>query len=223
MATSDASPPKRKRIIVAITGASGAIYAKRILETLAASNIEIFLIVSHIGRRLLHDELGMESGGPLDLAALAGKGRGENHNITLLPYKDIGACIASGSFKNDGLVVVPCSNNKLAEFAHGLGENLISRAVQVSLKERRRVVIVHREMPLGLIEIKNMLELAQAGAIICPANPGFYNLPQSIDDLVNMVAGRVLDLLDIEHALHDRWTGKSPLAEKTVDSPSDIS
>ncbi|HUO09538.1 MAG TPA: UbiX family flavin prenyltransferase [Phycisphaerae bacterium] len=200
----------RKRIIVAITGASGALYAKRLIESLVAADVEIFLIVSQIGRRLLHDELGLESGGSLDLAALAGT---EVHGITLLPYKDVGACVASGSFKSDGMVVVPCSNNKLAEFAHGLGDNLISRAVQVVLKERRRLVIVHREMPLGVIEIKNMLELAQAGAIICPANPGFYTLPQTVDDVVNMVVGRVLDLLDIEHHLHARWNGKNAAAE----------
>ena len=204
----------RKRIIVAITGASGAIYAKRLIETLVSADVEIFLIVSQIGRRLLHDELGLESGGSLDLAALAGT---EDHHIALLPYKDVGACVASGSFKCDGMVVVPCSNNKLAEFAHGLGENLISRAVQVVLKERRRVIIVHREMPLGIIEIKNMLELAQAGAIICPANPGFYTLPQTVDDLVNMVVGRILDLLDIEHELHTRWNGKIPVQEREQD------
>jgi 4-hydroxy-3-polyprenylbenzoate decarboxylase len=198
----------RKRIIVGITGASGALYAKRLIETLAAAEVEIFLIVSQIGRRLLHEELGMESGGTLDLVALAGRA---DHAITLLPYKDVGACVASGSFKCDGMVVIPCSNNKLAEFAHGLGDNLISRAVQVVLKERRRLVVVHREMPLGVIELKNMLELAQAGAIICPANPGFYTLPQTVDDIVNMVVGRVLDLLDVEHQLHARWNGKSPL------------
>ena len=127
----------------------------------------------------------------LDLAALAGTA---DHNITLLPYKDVGACVASGSFKTDGMVVIPCSSNKLAELAHGLGDNLISRAAQVVLKERRRLVIVHRETPLGLIELRNMLQLTEAGAIICPANPGFYNLPQSVDDLVNMLVGRVLDL-----------------------------
>ena len=203
---------KRKRIIVAITGASGALYARRLIEALVAEGVEVFLIVSQIGRRLLHDELGMEAGGPLDLA---GSWRGGRiHGITLLPYKDVGACVASGSFKCDGMVVIPCSNNKLAEFAHGLGENLISRAVQVALKERRRLVIVHREMPLGIIEIKNMLELAQAGAIICPANPGFYTLPQTIDDLVNMVVrAEVLDLLDIEHALHERWDGESLIGQ----------
>ncbi len=193
---------KKKKIIVAITGASGAIYAKRLIEVLIAADVEILLIVSTWGKRLLHDELGMEG---IDLETLAGR---PDHNITLLPYKDVGASVASGSFKTDGMVVVPCSNNKLAEFAHGLGENLISRAVQVVLKERRRLIVVHREMPLGLIELRNMTALAEAGAIICPANPGFYNLPQTVDDLVNMVVGRILDLIDVPHQLHARWTVK---------------
>jgi polyprenyl P-hydroxybenzoate/phenylacrylic acid decarboxylase-like protein len=207
MANNGAGSATPKRIIVAITGASGALYARRLLESLAAAKAEVFLIVSPYGRRLLHDELGMEH---VDLAALAGR---EDHGITLLAYRDVGAAIASGSFKTDGMVVIPCSNNKLAEFAHGLGDNLISRAAQVVLKERRRLIIVHREMPLGLIEIKNMLELTQAGGIICPANPGFYMLPQSIDDIVNSVVGRVLDLLDIENDLHPRWREERQLSE----------
>jgi len=205
-----------KRIIVGITGASGALYAKRILEALVAADVEILLVVSTIGRRLLHDELGMESGGPLDLAALAGT---PTHKITLLPYRDTGASIASGSYKTDGMVVIPCSNNKLAELAHGLGDNLISRAAQVVLKERRKLVIVHREMPLGLIEIKNMLALTEAGAIMAPANPGFYHLPQSIDDIINFVAARVLDLLDVPHTLSQRWS-ESPAGTPAGVPPS---
>ena len=205
----------RRRIIVGITGASGALYAKRVIEALvAAGSIDIYLVVSTYGRRLLHEELGMEGGagggGPLDVAALAGT---SEHSITLLPYRDVGAAIASGSFKTDGMVVVPCSNNKLAEFAHGLGDNLISRAAQVCLKERRRLVVVHREMPLGLVEIKNMLALTEAGGIVCPANPGFYHLPQTVDDVVNTVAARVLDLLAVEHGLGHRWTGAAAVED----------
>lgn len=197
------------RFIVAITGASGAAYAKRLLETLAANpDVHTYVIISALGRRLLHDELGMAEA---DLAALAGTDA-PPENMTMLPYKDVGACVASGSFRTDGMVVVPCSNNKLAEMAHGLGDNLVTRAAQVVLKERRKLILVHREMPLGLIELRNMTALAEAGAIICPANPGFYNLPRTVDDVVNMVVGRVLDLLDVEHALHTRWTGRSPLA-----------
>jgi polyprenyl P-hydroxybenzoate/phenylacrylic acid decarboxylase-like protein len=198
-----------RRIIVAITGASGAIYAKRLLETLAAAEeVETFLIVSQLGRRLLHDELGIAD---LNLATLAGT---EQHRMTLLPYKDVGACVASGSFKTDGMVIIPCSNNTLAQMACGMSDNLITRAAQVVLKERRRLVVVHREMPVGLIELRNMTQLAEAGAIICPASPGFYLLPRSVDDLVNMVVGRVLDLLDVPHELHQRWSGASPLAKR---------
>lgn len=187
----------RKRIIVAITGASGALYAKRLLEALTVA--EVYLIISPMGRRLLQDELGIE-----DITTLL------TPNIHLLPYNDVGACIASGSFKTDAMIVIPCSNNKLAELACGLSDNLISRAAQVMLKERRRLILVHRETPLSLIEIQNMLTLTQAGAILCPANPAFYTLPQTIDDLINVVVARLLDLLDIEHNLVPRWTGKSP-------------
>ncbi|MEI8195971.1 MAG: UbiX family flavin prenyltransferase [Phycisphaerae bacterium] len=197
--------PTRRRIIVGITGASGAIYAKRLIETLVATDIHVHLVVSTLGRRLLNDELDIRE---LDLDLLAGKPNGREH-ISLLPYNDVGAAIASGSYQTEGMVVIPCSNNKLAELAHGLGENLISRAAQVVLKERRKLIIVHREMPLGMIELKNLLALAEAGAIICPANPGFYHRPQTADDLVNMVVGRVADLLNVPHALHPRWCGKA--------------
>jgi len=206
-----------RRIIVGISGASGALYAKKVLEGLvSAGNIEIFLVVSTYGRRLLHEELGLEAGGPLDVAALVGS---SDHRITTLSYRDVGAPIASGSFKTDGMVVVPCSNHKLAEFAHGLGDNLISRAAQVCLKERRRLVVVHREMPLGLIEIKNMMELTQAGGIVCPANPGFYHLPQTVDEVVATVAARVLDLLDVPHQLSPRWKD-APAMQGDGESPS---
>jgi 4-hydroxy-3-polyprenylbenzoate decarboxylase len=194
--------PTPRRITVAITGASGAVYACRLIQALVAAGIHVHLVVSDLGRRLLADELDLKT---LDLHALAAPGPASA--ITLLPYHDVGASVASGSYQTEGIVVIPCSNNKLAEFAHGLGDNLISRAVQVCLKERRKVILVHREMPLGLIELRNMTQLTEAGAIICPANPGWYNRPQTVDDIVNMVAGRVLDLLSVEHTLHARWTG----------------
>lgn len=164
------------------------------IEALVAADVHVYLIVSQLGRRLLHDELGMEN---LNPAALAGR---DDHHITLLPYKDVGASVASGSFKTEGMVVIPCSNNKLAEIAHGLGENLIARAAAVCLKERRRLILVHREMPLGMIEIKNMLAVTEAGGIVCPANPGFYRLPATVEEVVDTVVARVLDLLGVEHA-----------------------
>jgi 4-hydroxy-3-polyprenylbenzoate decarboxylase len=200
-----------RRFIVAITGASGAAYAQRVLNGLAAADCEIFLVVSPLGRRLLHDELAMEK---IDLDVLAGR---KNHRLTLLPYQDTGACIASGSFLTDGMAVVPCSGNKLAEMATGLGDNLISRAAQVALKERRRLVVVHREMPLTSIDLRNMQALAEAGAIICPANPGFYLLPRTVDDIVNFVAAKVLDLLGVPHNLQGRW-GDANISNVTSES-----
>jgi 4-hydroxy-3-polyprenylbenzoate decarboxylase len=121
------------------------------------------------------------------------------------PYRDIGARIASGSFITQGMVICPCSSNTLAAVAAGLGDNLVTRAAMVTLKEARRLILVPRETPLSQIEIANMLRVSQAGAIVCPASPGFYLRPQSIDEIVNFVVGRVLDLLGLEHDLHTRW------------------
>lgn len=193
---------KVHRIVVGITGASGAIYAQRFIAQLSAANVETHLVVSPLGQRLLHDELGMEG---VDLAALAGRGRGNNHHITLHHYRDVGAPIASGSFVHDGMVIVPCSNNTLAAVAGGMSDNLLHRAAGVALKERRRLVLCHRETPLSLIEIRNMAQVTEAGGIIAPANPGFYMLPQTIDDLVDFVVGRLLDLVGVEHDLNMRW------------------
>src|SRR5213083_585677 len=128
-------------IVTAITGASGALYAQRFIQGLVGAGVQTHLVVSPLGRRLLHDELGMET---IDLPALAGR---ENHGITLYNYNDVGAKIASGSFLHDGMVIAPCSSNTLAAVAHGLGDNLITRAAAVTLKERRKLIIAHREMP----------------------------------------------------------------------------
>ncbi len=189
-------------VIVAITGASGAPYARRILQGLVEAHRRVHLIISPAGRRLLHDELGVEQP---DADAILGSSM--VHDISILPYNDVGACVASGSYQSAGMVVVPCSSSRLAQIAHGLGDNLISRAAQVMLKERRPLILLHREMPLSLIELKNMVQVTEAGGIICPASPGFYLRPQSIDDLLTMTAGRVLDLLGVEHTWHIRWRG----------------
>ena len=133
-------------IVTAITGASGALYAQRFIHGLASQGVQIHLVVSPLGKRLLHDELGMES---IDLEVLAGT---DNHNITLYNYNDVGAKIASGSFMHDGMAIVPASSNTLAEIAHGIGDNLISRAAAVTIKERRKLIIAHREMPLSPID-----------------------------------------------------------------------
>jgi len=188
-----------KRIVVGISGASGAVYARRLVQLLVEGGVDVHLVVSPLGQRLLHDELGMEG---IDLPALAGR---DDHGVTLHHYRDVGAPIASGSFAHDGMIVVPCSNNTLSAVATGASNNLLHRAANVTLKERRRLVLAHRETPLSLVEIRNMAAATEAGAIVCPTNPGFYMLPRRLEDLVDFVVGRLLDLVDVPHELRTRW------------------
>jgi len=187
------------QIVTAISGASGALYAQRFVQGLVAGKVRVHLVVSPWGRRLLRDELGMET---LDLAALAGT---PDHGITLHNYNDVGGVLASGSFLHDGMVIVPCSSNTLAEVAHGIGDNLIARAAAVTLKERRRLVLCHREMPLSAIDVNNYKILSDAGAILCPANPGFYLNPTTVGEIADFVAGKLLDLIGVKHNLATRW------------------
>jgi 4-hydroxy-3-polyprenylbenzoate decarboxylase len=189
-------------IVTAITGASGALYAQRFIHGLSAAGVQVHLVVSPLGKRLLHDELGMES---IDLEALAGT---DNHHITLYNYNDVGAKIASGSFLHDGMAVVPASSNTLAEVAHGIGDNLISRAAAVAIKERRKLVIAHREMPLSPIDVNNYKILSDAGVIIAPCNPGLYLNPTSVLEVADFVAGKLMDLLGVAHAFDTRWDPK---------------
>jgi len=186
-------------IVVAITGASGAIYAQQLLRGLTAAEVNVHLVISPLGRRLLHDELGLTE---VELVALAGSPK---HSITLYNYSDVGCRLASGTFLHGGMVIIPCSSNTLGEIASGIGNNLIARAAAVTLKERRRLVIVHREMPLSLIDINNYKTLTEAGAIMAPANPGWYLKPQTLRELGDFVAGKVLDLIGVPHALYRRW------------------
>jgi 4-hydroxy-3-polyprenylbenzoate decarboxylase len=198
-------------IVTAITGASGALYAQRFIQGLCAAGAKTHLVVSPLGRRLLHDELGMET---IDLPALAGTA---DHGITLYNYNDVGCKLASGSFLHDGMVIVPCSSNTLAEVAHGIGDNLIARAAAVTLKERRRLVIAHREMPLSAIDVNNYKVLTDAGVIIAPANPGFYLNPTTLGDIADFVAGKLLDLVRVTHNFDTRWDpsrGKSHAGDR---------
>ncbi|MGE0479551.1 MAG: UbiX family flavin prenyltransferase [Phycisphaerae bacterium] len=188
-----------KQIVMAVTGASGAPYARRLAECVVESGAHLHLVVSPLGRRLLSDELGVRRAG---VAELIGR---PAPNATWYTYRDVGAKIASGSFLTDGMVVCPCSSNTLGAIAAGTGSSLVTRAAAVTLKEARRLILVHREMPLSAIELENMLRLSRAGAIICPANPGFYLLPKTVGELVDFVVGKVLDLLGIAHPLHTRW------------------
>ena len=198
---------QHNRLVVAVTGASGAVYAQRLIQLVVAKGIETHLVVSPLGQRLLHDELGLEG---LNLATLAGLpcDAAPPANLILHNYRDVGATVASGSFLHDGMIIVPCSSNTLGSIASGTAQNLIHRAAHVTLKERRRLILVHREMPLSLIDIRSMQTVTEAGAIVCPAQPGFYMLPQSIEDLVDFVVGRVLDLAGVDHDLNIRWSEK---------------
>ncbi|MCC6069901.1 UbiX family flavin prenyltransferase [Massilia sp. GCM10020059] len=187
----------RPRLVVAITGASGAIYGVRLLEQLRASGAcESHLVMSSSGALTASQELDMKRS---DIEALADV----VHNV-----KDIGATVASGSFQSIGMVVAPCSMKTLASIAHGLADNLVSRAADVMLKERRRLVLMARETPLNLAHLRNMTSVTEMGGIILPPVPAFYTRPESVDDIVNHTVGRVLDLFGVEHAgLVKRWEG----------------
>ena len=194
-------------IVLAITGASGAIYARRLAQFLLQRDAALHLVVSPHGARILAEELDVRALSPDAIVGGAAPG------AVLHQHNDVGALIASGSFLTDGMVVCPCSSNTLAAIAAGIADNLITRAALVTLKEARRLVLVPREMPLGQIELANMLRVSQAGGIICPACPGFYLRPQTVADLVDFVVGRVLDLLSVPHDLRTRWSpepGGSP-------------
>jgi len=185
---------------VGITGASGAPYARRLLDCLLEADVRTHLIVTPPGQRLLHDELGVRD---LTCRALIGR---DDDRLIIHPYKDIGASIASGSFLTDGMIVCPCSSNRLGSMAAGLGDNLLDRAAAVTLKEGRRLLLVTREMPMSRIDLLNALRLTESGAIICPASPGYYMRPKSVSDLVDFVVGKVLDLFGIHHELNTRWS-----------------
>ena len=186
-------------IVTAITGASGALYAQRFIQGAVAAGVNVHLVVSPLGRRLLHDELGMEG---IDLEALAGA---KQHTVTLYNYNDVGAKIASGSFLHDGMVIVPASSNTLCAVAHGLGDNLINRAAGVTIKERRRLVIAHREMPLSPMDVTAYKLLTDAGVIVAPCNPGLYLNPSTLGEVIDFVAGKLLDLVGVKHAFDTRW------------------
>lgn len=191
-----------RHVIVAMTGASGASYGRRLVARLAAdASLHLHLVVSAAALRVLAEEDGLEldAGRPREaLAALAGPAAGR---ATWHPVEDIGASIASGSFRTLGMAVVPCSMGTLSAIAHGASRNLVERAADVCLKERRRLILVTRETPLSLVHLENMTAATRAGAVVLPASPGFYHRPRTIEDLLDFVVGRVLDHLDLPHDL----------------------
>ena len=202
-------PPGPVKIAVGVTGASGAIYAVRTIAALLEAGCHLEIVFSDYGRRLLADELGPDA--KVDrlvdwLAERYGDGVRGGSSV-IFSNKDMGATIASGSHQCQGMVVVPCSMKTLAGVAHGLSRSLIERAADVMLKERRRLVLVPRETPMSLPELKNMVAAAEAGAMILPAMPGFYQQPKTIDDLASFVAGKILNALGFEQQLFPPWQG----------------
>lgn len=192
-------------IVFAITGASGAPYALRLLQQLIAAERRVQLVVSSHGLRLLRTET--DVGSVEALRERAGS-RGWDRLVTLFDDGDRGAAPASGSALNAGMVICPCSMGTLSAIAVGASRSLVERAADVALKERRRLVLVPRESPLSAIHLENMLRVTRAGAVVLPAAPGFYHRPQSVDDLVDFVVARVLDHLGVEHTLAKRWGGE---------------
>ncbi|NHZ89746.1 UbiX family flavin prenyltransferase [Massilia sp. CCM 8733] len=191
------SPPRR--LVVAITGATGAVYGVRLVRQLAATpGIETHLIVSDAAVLTLHQELGMQRREVEALAHVVHKNR------------DVGASIASGSFQSDGMVIAPCSMKTLASVALGLSDNLIARAADVVLKERRRLVLMVRETPFNLAHLRNMTAVTEMGGVIFPPLPSFYHKPESIDEMVDHTVARVMDLFGVVHTMAPRWAGMKP-------------
>ncbi len=181
------------RLIIAVTGASGVIYSKRLLEELQSKKIESHLVISQAAKKIIKFEFGSSEKSLVELASYV-------HEID-----DWSCPIVSGSFKTDGMIIIPCSMKTLAGIANGFATNVILRAADVTLKEKRKLILVPRETPLNSIHLRNMLELSNQGGYILPAMPAFYHKPKNIDNLIDFIVGRILDLLDIEHSLYQRW------------------
>lgn len=184
------------RIIIGITGASGAIYGLRLIEVLKEAGCEIHAVISEHGRQVLEYECGTTA----------------NDILKTIDFQyDVGhisACIASGSFKSDAMVVVPCSMRTVASIANGIADNLLLRAADVMLKEGRKLILVPRETPFSAIHLENMLKLARLGVKILPAAPGFYHRPQDLQSLIDMMVGKICDSIGVEHNLFERWAGQ---------------
>jgi 4-hydroxy-3-polyprenylbenzoate decarboxylase len=196
------------RITVAITGASGAIYALRTLRGLLMTDTAVDLVVSETGWMLLKDEGGFD-GKRSDLETyLTDQYEGGDGQVRLHQAGDFASPIASGSVQSRGMIVVPCAMKYLSGIANGSSSNLIERAADVTLKENRRLVIVPRETPMNLVHLRNQVAAAEAGATILPANPAFYQKPETLEDLADFIAGRILSLFGYEHSLYPTWKGE---------------
>ena len=190
-------------LLLAITGASGAPYAVRLLQVLAAARVPTWLIVSSHGQRLLREECGIA-----DETGLRAATGGDWATIRVFGDEDRGALPASGSQRTRGMVVCPCSMGTVAAIAHGTSRSLVERAADVTLKERRPLVLVPRETPLSLVHLRNLTAVTEAGALVLPAAPGFYHRPASVADLVDFLVQRILDQLGLELDVAPRWQGR---------------
>ena len=188
---------RKRRIIVGVSGASGAIYAYRLIQVLADSGIEVHFVASKAGLEVLEYECGLTM---VQLTQMVHK---------IYDVNRIDSAIASGSFPCESMVIVPCSMKTLGSLANGIAGNLLTRAADVTLKEGRKLVLVTRETPVHAIHLENMLKLSHTGARIVPACPGFYHRPQTIEELVDMLVGKICDTLNVDNDLFERWTGPS--------------
>ena len=197
----------KRRIALAITGASGAVYGRRVLEELTArADIETHLMLSPSAAKVLKIEEGFDVDPEhFQLESLGLKGA---PNLVYHRYDNVAAPISSGSFRVEAMAIVPCSMGCVAAIAHGISDNLIERAADVMLKERRKLIVVPRETPYSTIHLKNMLSLSELGALVLPASPGFYSQPTTVAQMVDFVVARVLDHLNVEHELMKRWGEK---------------
>jgi 4-hydroxy-3-polyprenylbenzoate decarboxylase len=187
--------PAAARVVVGVTGATGAVYALRLMERLKAAGREVHLVATPAGVLNVHHELGLDRGALERMADVA------------YPPGEIGAAIASGAFATEAMVVAPCSMKTLAAIAHGLSDNLLTRAADVALKERRRLVLMVRETPLNLAHLRNMTAVTEMGGIVFPPLPAFYHRPRSIDEMVSETIERVLALIGVEAAAPRTWNG----------------
>jgi 4-hydroxy-3-polyprenylbenzoate decarboxylase len=194
----------RHPIVLALTGASGAPYGLRLLEVLARRHEPVWLIPSSHGMRLLREECGIES-----IEALQAATGGDWSSVTVFPDGDRGALPASGSRRTSGMVVCPCSMGTVAAIAGGTSRSLVERAADVTLKERRRLILVPRETPLSLVHLRNLVAVTEAGAVVIPAAPGFYHRPTQIAELVDFIVQRILDHLELDIEIARRWTGET--------------
>jgi 4-hydroxy-3-polyprenylbenzoate decarboxylase len=213
-----AGPPSPDDLVVAMTGASGAPYAVRLLHLLCRMGRTVHVSLSPSAVQVLREEMGLEVAlDSFDPAPLAGHGPG---GLIYHHYQDFSAGIASGSFPTGGMVIIPCSMSTLGAIAGGLTTNLITRAADVHLKERRKLILVPRETPLSLIHLENMVRVTRAGAVVLPAMPGWYHHPRRLEDLIDFVVGRICDHLGISNALSPRWGDllAAPLDETQWDS-----